>query len=60
MEDDGKIVWGYREVSKAMGISERTLRRMVLEGSFPRPLEKMLPRVRWSKVTILRWVEENG
>jgi predicted DNA-binding transcriptional regulator AlpA len=43
-----------------MGISERTLRRMVLEGSFPKPLEKMLPRVRWSKVTILRWVEENG
>lgn len=58
-EQETKIFWGYTEVSQALGVSEKTVRRMVQEGRFPSPAESFLPMVKWSKTVILKWVKEN-
>lgn len=58
-EQETKIFWGYLEVTRALGVSEKTVRRMVQEGRFPQPAESFLPSVKWARAAVLKWVEEN-
>ena len=51
---------GYREVQDALGVSRRTVERMVREGKFPRPVQLAPNRVGWLVETVKAWLDERG
>lgn len=51
---------GYRDVGDALGVSRRTIERMVREGKFPKPVQLTPNRVGWEDVTVTQWLAERG
>ena len=51
---------GYREVQKSLGVSRRTVERMVRIGSFPRPVQLAPNRVGWPVETVTTWLAERS
>lgn len=51
---------GYHQVQNALGVSRRTVERMVREGSFPRPVQLAPNRVGWQVETITVWLSERS
>ena len=51
---------GYREVEDAIGVSRRTIERMVREGRFPRPAQLAPNRVGWQVDVITAWLADRG
>lgn len=51
---------GYREVQDAIGVSRRTIERMVREGRFPRPAQLAPNRVGWQVEAVTAWLAERG
>ncbi len=51
---------GYREVQSALGVSRRTIERMVREGRFPRPIQLAPNRVGWQVEVVEGWLSESG
>ena len=49
---------GYREVQDALGVSRRTVERMVREGKFPKPIQLTPNRVGWRLETVQAWLAE--
>jgi prophage regulatory protein len=47
----------YPEVQKHLGVSRRTIERMVRKGEFPQPLQLAPNRVGWKIETVLGWIE---
>jgi prophage regulatory protein len=51
---------GYREVQDAVGLSRRTIERMVRDGKFPRPAQLAPNRVGWQMDVVLAWLDQRG
>jgi predicted DNA-binding transcriptional regulator AlpA len=51
---------GYSQVEDSLGVSRRTIERMVMEGRFPKPLQLVLNRVGWQVETVTGWLSERG
>ena len=47
------------DISKATGIGVRTLWRWVSAGTFPQPDLRCGRIVRWRRVTVATWIEQN-
>ena len=55
MEGPDRLI-GIKELVEMLGISENTLRRMIKEGRFPKPIN-IAPRCpRWWLSDILKWL----
>ena len=51
---------GYQQVQDAIGVSRRTIERMVREGRFPRPAQLAPNRVGWQVEAVTNWMSERG
>ena len=51
---------GYVEVEAALGVSRRTVERMVREGKFPMPVQLTPNRVGWKVETVTAWLDERS
>ena len=51
---------GYAEVEAALGVSRRTVERMVREGKFPMPVQLTPNRVGWKVDTVTAWLDERS
>ncbi len=49
---------GYAEVAKALGVTRRTIERMVRARTFPLPIQLAPNRVGWKLETISAWLQE--
>lgn len=47
---------GYRDVQEAVGVSRRTIERMVRDGTFPKPRQLTPNRVGWRAEVITDWL----
>jgi predicted DNA-binding transcriptional regulator AlpA len=55
---DKSLLIGFKELAQILGVSQRTLRRLIAKESIPKPVA--LPGGnRWSRVQIKTWVD-NG
>jgi predicted DNA-binding transcriptional regulator AlpA len=53
-------VVGYREVANCLGVSRRTIERMVREHTFPKPIRLSKNRVGWPADAVQSWLDERG
>ena len=51
---------GYAQVETSLGVSRRTVERVVREGKFPRPVQLTPNRVGWKVETVTAWLEERS
>ena len=51
---------GYGEVQTALGVSRRTIERMVREDKFPKPTQLAPNRVGWQVEAVTTWLSERG
>lgn len=51
------ILW-KKDVCQMLGVSQRTLDRMVSTGEIPRPNRRLRGRPAWFSLTIYEWVAE--
>ena len=51
---------GYAEVGAALGVSRRTVERMVREGKFPMAVQLTPNRVGWKVETVTAWLEDRS
>ena len=51
---------GYREVQQSLGVSRRTVERMVRDSEFPRPVQLAPNRVGWQVESLTTWLEERS
>jgi prophage regulatory protein len=51
---------GYGEVQESLGVSRRTIERMVRDGDFPRPLQLAPNRVGWQIETLTKWLDDRS
>ena len=51
---------GYTQVEAALGVSRRTVERMVREGKFPMPVQLTPNRVGWKVDTVTGWLDERS
>ena len=51
---------GYAEVEAALGVSRRTVERMVREGKFRMPVQLTPNRVGWKVDTVTGWLDERS
>ena len=51
---------GYAQVESALGVSRRTVERMVREGKFPMPVQLTPNRVGWKVETVTAWLDERA
>jgi prophage regulatory protein len=49
---------GFSEVQEALGVSRRTVERMVRAGTFPQPVQLSSNRVGWQVETVRGWMSE--
>lgn len=55
VDHDGVPLFGYRDVSRLVGISEGTLRNYRRRGYMPPPDVMLADRPRWREDTIAAW-----
>ncbi len=51
---------GYAEVGAALGVSRRTVERMVRAGIFPKPVQLAPNRVGWQVEAVEQWLSDSG
>lgn len=51
---------GYGEVEGALGVSRRTIERMVRAGDFPKPTQLAPNRVGWQVEAVEKWLSDSG
>ena len=51
---------GYTQVADALGVSKRTVERMVRDGKFPVPISLSPNRVGWRVEVVRAWLDERG
>ena len=51
---------GYSDVQQSLGLSRRTVERMVREGKFPKPIQLSDNRVGWDVEVVRAWLDERG
>ena len=49
---------GYADVERALGVSRRTVERMVREGKFPKPVQLAPNRVGWQVDVVTAWLAD--
>jgi prophage regulatory protein len=49
---------GFSQVQDALGVSRRTVERMVRDGKFPQPVQLSSNRVGWRVETVTKWMSE--
>lgn len=52
-----KLVLSSADIAEILGVSRRTVNRYAAAGRLPKPI-KHLPRRRWRRADIEKWVEE--
>ena len=52
---DGSPLFGYRDISEMVGVSEGTLRNYCRRGYMPAPDVMLADRPRWRESTITDW-----
>jgi predicted DNA-binding transcriptional regulator AlpA len=55
--DEHRLV-DVKSVTRALGVSERTIQRLVASGGFPKPVYLMGAK-RWRKSVVVAWIEQN-
>ena len=51
---------GYADVERALGVSRRTVERMVREGKFPKPVQLAPNRVGWQVEVVTAWLADRS
>ena len=51
---------GYSEIERALGVSRRTVERMVREGKFPKPVQLAPNRVGWQVEVVTAWLADRS